>query len=60
MSSLRRFLPTHPSLERLRKEAKDLLREARGGDAGASARIAATSHASQGAPLMLAHAQRAI
>ena len=60
MSSPRRFLPIRPSLERLRKEAKDLLREARGGDARALARLAAAGHASQGAPPILAHAHHAI
>ncbi len=38
----RRPLPERPSLEQLRKQAKDLLRSARAGDASALARIAAS------------------
>jgi hypothetical protein len=38
----RRLLPGRPSLEQLRKQAKDLLRDARAGDANAFARIAVT------------------
>ena len=60
MSIARRFLPAHPSLERLRKEAKDLLRAARGGDAGALARMTAATHAPHGARIILAQAQLAI
>jgi uncharacterized protein len=36
-------LPARPDLEQLRHQAKDLLRDARAGDAGASARITAVS-----------------
>ncbi len=56
----RRLMPERPSLEHLRKEAKDLLRDARGGDASALARIAAATHNEPGARTILAHAQLAI
>ena len=36
-------LPDRPSLEQLRKQAKDLLRQARAGDAGAASRLAAAT-----------------
>jgi hypothetical protein len=49
-------LPAAPSLEQLRKQAKDLLRAHRGGDPGASARVAA-HHPAPEAPLKLAGAQ---
>jgi hypothetical protein len=48
-------LPEHPDLDQARRQAKELLREARGGDAGALARLAAVS-----APLTLAGAQLAL
>jgi hypothetical protein len=41
MSDTAHRLPARPSLSQLRKQAKDLLRAARGGDPGAFARIAA-------------------
>jgi ankyrin repeat protein len=56
----RRFLPERPSLERLRKEAKELLRDARGGDASALARLAATGRTAPGSPVILARAQLAL
>ena len=52
-----RSLPERPSQEQLRKQAKDLLRDARGGNAEATSRIAAQA---QDAPITLANAQRAI
>ena len=55
MSSASRRLPERPSLEQLRKQAKDLLRDARNGDASALARI--TSHAADVARITLAGAQ---
>ena len=55
-----RPLPERPSLEQLRKQAKDLLRAARGGDANALARIGAIQRAGPGARILLAHAQLAI
>jgi ankyrin repeat protein len=55
----RRRLPERPSLERLRKEAKDLLRDARRRDVEALARIAATT-ASAPDEIILADAQRAV
>ena len=36
-------LPTHPDLDQLRRQAKDLLRAAQAGDADAIARIRAVS-----------------
>lgn len=42
-----RRLPDRPSLEQLRKQAKDLLRAARAGDASANARIAAIRNAGE-------------
>ncbi len=56
----RRLLPERPSLEQLRKEAKDLLRDARGGDASALARITATERSTPSARTTLADAQLAI
>src|SRR5262245_41554118 len=56
----RRVLPERPSLEQLRKQARDLLRDARGGNASALARIAASKRTPAGAPIVLAHAQLAI
>jgi ankyrin repeat protein len=55
-----REFPERPSLEQLRKLAKDLLRGARGGDAGALARITATGSSASGTRLTLADAQLAI
>ena len=52
-------LPERPSLEQLRKQAKDLLRAARGGDASALARIT-TGHGSPDVRITLADAQLAI
>jgi ankyrin repeat protein len=48
-------LPEHPDLDQARRQAKELLREAQGGDPGALARLAAVS-----APLTLAGAQLAL
>ena len=56
----RRSLPERPSLEQLRNQAKDLLRDARAGDASALARIAATGRIAPGARITLAAAQLAI
>jgi ankyrin repeat protein len=56
----RRLLPERPSLEQLRKQAKDLLRDARAGDAFALARIAETERGTHGARITLADAQLAI
>ena len=53
-------LPERPSLEQLRKQAKDLLRDARGGDASALARIAASARSAPGDRITLADAQLAI
>lgn len=55
-----RPLPERPSLEQLRKQAKGLLRDARGGDASALARLTASGRATTGARIALADAQRAI
>src|SRR5262245_34075613 len=55
-----RQLPERPSLEQLRKQAKDLLRDAREADAGALARMAATPEAAVATPITLAQAQFAI
>lgn len=49
-------LPAAPSLEQLRKQAKDLLRAHRGGDSTAAARVAA-HHPRPDEPLKLAGAQ---
>ncbi|MGH2844407.1 MAG: hypothetical protein ACRDKL_12635, partial [Solirubrobacteraceae bacterium] len=48
-------LPEHPDLKQVRRQAKELLHEAREGDAGALARLEAVS-----APLTLAGAQLAL
>jgi ankyrin repeat protein len=53
----RRTLPERPSLEQLRKQAKDLLRDARAGDANALARITAIGRSTAGARISLAEAQ---
>jgi ankyrin repeat protein len=55
-----RVLPDRPSLEQLRKQAKDLLRDAHAGDAGALARITAATHPEGGARISLADAQLAL
>lgn len=59
-SSAPRRLPDRPSLEQLRKQAKDLLRDARAGDRTALARVAANRDHSAGAPIVLADAQLAV
>ena len=56
----RRLLPERPSLEQLREQAKDLLRDARGGDARALGRITAIEPRTPGARIALADAQLAI
>ena len=56
----RRVLPDRPSLEQLRKQAKDLLRDARGGDANALARMRASDRPAPDARITLAQAQLAI
>ncbi len=53
-------LPERPSLEQLRKQAKDLLRSGRAGDRNALGRIAETGRSPHGPRLTLATAQRAI
>lgn len=53
------LLPERPSLEQLRKQAKDLLRDARAGDASALARLATTERA-PGVRTTLSDAQLAI
>jgi ankyrin repeat protein len=55
-----RLLPERPSLEQLRKQAKDLARDARAGDASALARIRATDRSTPGARITLADAHLAI
>lgn len=55
-----RPLPEHPSLEQLRKQAKDLLRHARAEDADARARLAAIDRGASGTPVTLADAQLVI
>jgi ankyrin repeat protein len=55
-----RRLPERPSLEQLRKEAKDLLREVRSGSTSAAARVDAVRRASSSAPAILADAQLAV
>jgi len=52
-----RSLPERPSLEQLRKQAKDLLRDARAGDASALARLSAIA---AGAETTLSNAQLAV
>ncbi|MGQ0702709.1 MAG: ankyrin repeat domain-containing protein [Gemmatimonadales bacterium] len=54
------MLPDRPSLEQLRKQAKDLLRDARRGDPSALARISTVKRIAPDARLLLAHAQLAI
>ena len=56
----RRILPERPSLEQLRKGAKDLLRDARNGDAAALARLTATGRRASDARIALSDAQLAI
>jgi ankyrin repeat protein len=55
----RRVLPERPSLEQLRKQAKELLRDARAGHAGALARIAAIGRGATDVQTTLADAQLA-
>ena len=55
-----RRLPDHPSLEQLRNQARELLRDARAGDTGALSRINATGRRASGARIPLADAQLAI
>jgi len=54
------LLPERPSLEQLRNQAKDLLRDARSGDASALARMNATRRGASRARISLADAQLAI
>src|SRR5688500_10543809 len=56
----RRILPDRPSLEQLRKQAKDLVRDARNGDAVALARLAAIGQRASDSRITLAGAQLAI
>lgn len=56
----RRDLPDRPSLEQLRKEAKDLLRAARAGEPTAVARVDAVTRTAPEAARLLAHAQLAL
>src|SRR5690349_19429680 len=56
----RRILPERPSLEQLRKQAKDLLRAARNGDTAALARLAASGRRASDARITLSDAQLAI
>ncbi len=56
----RHALPARPSLEQLKKQAKDLVRDARGGDAKAIARIGASARGSSGVRIPLAAALLAI
>lgn len=56
----RRSLPRRPSLEQLHKEAKDLLRDARRGDAAALTRMAAVTRAAPRTRSVLADAQLTI
>jgi ankyrin repeat protein len=58
--SPRRVLPERPSLEQLRKQAKDMLRDARRGDATALARITVHGRGVASAHIGLADAQFAI
>jgi ankyrin repeat protein len=63
VSSSTSGLPARPSLEQLRKQAKDLLRAARAGDASAAARLRAVStrfDSTDAATPILADAQLAI
>src|SRR5438552_957651 len=56
----RRLLPERPSLEQLRKQAKDLLHDARSGDASSLARMTAVGRLAPDAHVTLADAQLAI
>ena len=53
-------LPRSPSLEQLRRRAKELLRALRAGDAEAEARLAASGHRQPPRPVKLADAQLVI
>ena len=55
-----RALPERPSLEQLRKQAKDLLRDARRGDESALGRVATLGRDVHGARITLADAQLVI
>ncbi|HJR63646.1 MAG TPA: ankyrin repeat domain-containing protein [Gemmatimonadaceae bacterium] len=55
-----RFLPERASLEQLRKEAKELLRDARGGNSAALARLDASGRTASAGRVILAHAQLTI
>jgi len=55
-----RSLPEHASLEQLRKQAKDLLRDARAGDASAHERLTSAPASAHGEPITLSRAQLAI
>ena len=55
-----RPLPERPSLQHLRKQAKDLLRDARSRDASAIARMTAVDRNASSAKIMLADAQLVI
>src|SRR5262245_22528892 len=55
-----RSLPDRPSLEQLRKQAKDLLRDARAGDSSARARLTAAPLDARGDRVNLSDAQLAI
>ena len=59
-SPARRSLPDRPSLEQLRKMAKDLVRDARAGDASARARLTDAAASADDAPATLTRAQLAI
>ena len=55
-----RALPERPSLEQLRKQAKDLLRDARSGQATALARLSAARRGGAGERIRLSEAQLAV
>ena len=55
-----RPLPERPSLEHLRKQAKDLLRDARAGEASALARLGAVERSAHAGRVTLARSQLAI
>ena len=56
----KRSLPDHASLEQLRKQAKDLLRDARAGDTSAHERLTLAPASAHGPPISLSRAQLAI
>jgi len=51
-------LPTNPDVDQLRRQAEELLQQARSGDAAALDRLGTSAHS--GAALSLADAQRAL